>query len=117
MVGEREKGTTTTEGRRTVSHTGEMFTIRVTQQKGKAKQASMTKETRQKRGEREKVNGTVTGYHILVQRPGLCVFGLSYSSARCANPTDGLSCKPRLGVPSAPSLASSSSKSTPGSCG
>jgi len=55
-------------------------------------------------------------YHIRVQRSGLCVLGLSYSSARCANPA-GLSCRPRLGVPCAPRRASSSSRIVPGSCG
>jgi hypothetical protein len=57
-------------------------------------------------------------YHIRVQRSGLRVFGLSYNNARCANPTDGLSCRPRPGVVlCAHRRASSSSKSVPGSCG
>ena len=56
-------------------------------------------------------------YHIRVQRSGLRVFGLSYNNARWANPTDGLSCRPRPGVVCAQRRASSSSKSVPGSCG
>src|SRR6266576_1939923 len=60
---------------------------------------------------------TIYSYHIRVQRSGLRVFGLSYNRARCANPTDGLSCRPRPGVVCAQMRASSSSKSVPGSCG
>jgi hypothetical protein len=77
------------------------------------------------KGKRKKTAGAATyvpykySYHIRVQRSGLRVFGLSYNNARCANPTDGLSCIPRPGVVllCAQRRASSSSKSVPGSCG